>query len=113
MLLVAACAAACVGCDGEITVSGDVSDESGTPIAGACLYLGDRRVDDPLDDLIAGTDTKLACLRQTNDEGRFKITDVVAGDNNHDYWLVVWKEGYEAPPNESGRMTAFRTGASM
>ncbi|HEY6726144.1 MAG TPA: carboxypeptidase-like regulatory domain-containing protein [Polyangiaceae bacterium] len=77
-----------------MTARGFVSDESGTPIAGACLYLGDRRVDDPLDDLIAGADTKLACLRQTNDEGRFKITDVVAGDDNHDYWLVAWKEGF-------------------
>lgn len=79
MLLVAACAAACVGCDGEITVSGEVSDESGTPISEACLYLGDRRYDDALNEFLAGKDTDLACRSRTNGEGHFKMTSIVGG----------------------------------
>lgn len=95
MLLVAACAAACVGCDGEITVSGEVSDESGTPISEACLYLGDRRYDDALNEFLAGKDTDLACRSRTNGEGHFKMTSIVGGGGDHDYWLVAWKEDYE------------------
>lgn len=66
------------------------------PVFEACLYLGDRRFDDALDDFVAGREVDLACRSRTNDQGYFKMTDIVAGKRDHDYWLIAWKEGYQS-----------------
>jgi hypothetical protein len=83
---------ALAGCDGEIVVAGTVSDEQGSGIAAACVYLGDRVYNDSLNDYLNGKRDDLACRDETDSEGRFKAIAGVAGSGKHDFWIVAWKE---------------------
>jgi hypothetical protein len=87
---------ALAGCDGEIVVSGTVSDEQETTIPEACVFLGDRVYDDFLNNYLAGKDAEVPCWQQTDPEGHFKTNAIVAGSGKHDFWIVAWKEGYAA-----------------
>jgi hypothetical protein len=83
---------ALAGCDGEIVVSGTVSDEQETTIPEACVFLGDRVYDDFLNNYLAGKDAEVPCWQQTDPEGHFKTNAIVAGSGKHDFWIVAWKE---------------------
>lgn len=83
------------GCDSEILVQGLVTDANGEPIEDARAAIADRVFSRQLDTYLRGdTAAGLPGGSLTDAEGHFRCYDVLGGDDFHDVWLVVRKDGF-------------------
>ena len=99
-LFICAASLTAAACDGGIEVEGNVTDASGVPIGDARIYLADRVFDEDLDAFLEGT-SEVPYYEKTNGQGSsdpdgfYSVIRIVGGVGDHDFWLLVYKDGFE------------------
>ena len=105
--------ALCAGCDGGIDVSGNVTSSAGEPVADAAIFFADTSFND---EMVAFLDGKSenpypgkypSGEGATDEDGTYTVTRIVAGNGPHDFWLVVYKDGFETHSERIWKDTGF------